>query len=216
VVSLAGLACATILVTIGIAAPANAQVPVQAPVSGTISRTSAGGLQVGGFDKQVAAANGYTVVTLPDGSQTSVRAADAAAVQSGKQLPTGAIYRPAAKPGTVSPNDFDDQPGSCGDSFVYLFATGGAQAILGTGFIVNADWPSVWYINWRVNIHDNGGDSTQSGYSYSGGHAFSAPQRILHLTVGPASATVPWYSFVILNDGTLCYSLQPTAYEDIV
>ena len=171
------------------------------------------GMSVQGFDAEVASSNGYEIVELPGGALTSVPKDDAAAVRAGTKAPSGAVYQPRGTgPGL---RDFDSEPGECGDAYVYLWAQGGGQATMGTGFIVRPDWPVVQYINWRVRINDRGGESTQSGYSYSGGHAFRAPERWLSLTRGPARATVPWYSIVVLRNGTICYSLEPSAPEDI-
>jgi hypothetical protein len=174
-----------------------------------------GGMQAAGFDEAVALANGYKIVTLPDGSRTSVRKDQAAAVEAGIAEPTGAVVLPSAT-GEVSRDLFDAEDGECGTAYVYLYAMGGAQAELGTGFIVRPDWPGVLYINWRVDITDNGGSSTQAGYSAARGtHTFRAAPRILGLTRGRATATVPWYSIVVLLDGTVCYSLEPSTEENI-
>ncbi|MFV2020535.1 hypothetical protein [Micromonospora sp. LOL_023] len=199
-----------LLVAGTVAAPgalANAAVP------GDTSVSTAKGLVVGGFDVKVAASNGYEVVTLPDGSRTSVRHDLAESVRAGRVAPTGAVLPPV---GTVGTQGYDAEDGNCGLSWVRLLAMGGGNADLGTGFTVRLDWPGIWDINWRVNITDAGGSSQQTGYDAPvGTSVWSAPARILSLTPSLATAGVPYYSYVILTDGTICFSLGPSTTEQI-
>ncbi|BCJ66146.1 hypothetical protein [Polymorphospora rubra] len=176
------------------------------------SATTSKGLEVAGFDAEVAAKNGYAIVTLPDGSRTSVRKELAESVSKGVTAPTGAILPPDGDYGTLG---YDAEDGTCGLSWVRLLAMGSGNADLGTGFTVRLDWPGIWDINWRVNITDAGGSSQQTGYGAPSGTWTWSSTRILHLTPSLATAGIPFYSYVLLQDGTICYSLGPSTTEYI-
>jgi hypothetical protein len=175
------------------------------PIPGHVQQEQRG-LYPMGFNLEVAHLNGFEVVTLPDGAQTSVPREQAAAVRVGLARPTG----PVVKPQEVRTLAQDYKYGECGYSFVSMTALGGSKASMDTGAHVRADWHSIWDVNWRVNIADAGGNSQQTGYTDNGGHDFAPAARTLSLTRGAASAGVPYYSYVILTDGTLCYSYSPS------
>jgi hypothetical protein len=197
-------AAAAILVQVMMGTPASAK-PIE-KYQGD-DRT---GLRVGKFDSEVAKLNGYQIVTLPDGSLDSVPKGQAAAAAAGALKPTGAVIPPAGSMTTMAQSY---KYGECGYSFVFLTSRGGGAATLGTGAHVRLDWNQIWDVNWRVNITDNGGSSQQTGYSDNGGWDFFPPNRILHLTPGYATAGVPFYAYVILTDGTVCYSYSPVVTE---
>jgi hypothetical protein len=178
--------------------------PVEAtPVTGQ------DGLRAVGFDESVATANGYVIVTRPDGFLDSVPEDQAEAARSGLVKPEGALVPTAGHEFTTAAQDY--KYGNCGWSMVSMSALGGARATMDTGAHVRPDWDGIWDVNWRVNISDNGGSSQQTGYSAPRGtHDFNPAARTLNLTRGPAIAGVPYYSYVLLEDGTVCFSLAPS------
>ncbi len=185
--------------------PLSADATPPSPAPGDL----ANGLRAVGFDRAVAEANGYEIITRPDGYQDSVPEAQADAARAGLVKPSGALV--ATGSGEVSTNASNYKYGNCGWSMVSMSALGNSRVTMDTGAHVRSDWSGIWDVNWRVVITDNGGTSTQGGYSAArGSHNFDPPARTLTLTRGPAAAGVPAYSYVLLLDGTLCVSFAPS------
>ena len=190
------VALLTLLMTSALGAPSTASAaepdPVVEPVSMTIT----------GFDAAVAAEHGYRIVQLPDGRQASVPVAQSRAVELG----------------TVLPNGQDTKYGSCGYSYVELYALGGAAAHFLTGFHVTH---AALSYHWVVHVHDNGGNS----YPHWGGGFLPAKHDWVvnsgkfltyHLTRGPAYAQVDSeWSYALLDTGGICSSAGPIARETI-
>jgi hypothetical protein len=197
--------------------------PTPVPSAGAESGRT--GLALAGFDEEVARANGYEIVTLPDGSLASVPAAMAEAAETGEYVPTSGVLRAEEEP--QEPGDFSTQGweygeayGDCGYSYVAFWAVGNSYAQIQTGFVItDTSAGNVWQVNWNVNIHDNGGSTTQhweEGDGIDWGQGWTSSLRLLGLTRGYADATVEWFSsYVITNRGWICWSMGPVAVTNV-
>jgi hypothetical protein len=147
--------------------------------------------EITGYDRTVAANNGYEIRVGADGNEYSVV----------KGAPRDAL-----------PADF--ARGNCGVSFVYEVGTGNRCVNLRTGFTDLAR-PAVSY-SWLVHLHDRGGSSTQR---WSGGLFFRTSwqgiRNICGLTAGPAWSQVDSVSNAVLVTGAICHSLAPTSSATI-
>ncbi|WP_432990559.1 hypothetical protein [Dactylosporangium sp. CA-233914] len=189
---------------------------VAAPAEASAAGESSPGMRLVKFDAAVAEANGYKVVTLPDGARASVPAALAEAAQRGDYVPTTGVIRPT---GIASTSGYGEVGGNCGMSWLGLDARGGSRATLTTGMQMNPDAGGPWDVIWRVNITDNGGSSSQS-YSEDDGFygylSWTAFARDLGLTRGTAIANVSsWLSYAITTHGWVCWSNGPVASANI-
>jgi hypothetical protein len=180
------------------------------------------GLALAGFDAAVAKANGYEIVTLPDGSTASVQADRTAAARAGTYRPTTGVLRASGEPGGgVSAQmayEWSEVPGDCGASKIHFWSIGSSMAYLRTGFYLIPSAGSPWDIHWTVNISDGGGQSTQYWNEYQGnnyGSGWDAGLRMLSLTRGTAIGVVNQFSFVITTRGWICYSYGPIVYTVI-
>lgn len=143
----------------------------------------------GGFNAEVAAANGFEVVTNPDGTQSS----NPVTSEAKKQIDS-----------SIGP--FGTVPGSCGTSTVSAVKLAGDTVAYHTGYSV--PFP-VYERSWRVNIqsitgwnaHPSWGGPTAANW-YTEGTAW---------IVGPGVAVVPVTAFVTASNGRTCYSGGPTA-----
>ncbi|SBT66661.1 hypothetical protein GA0070622_3687 [Micromonospora sediminicola] len=188
-----------------------------AAAPGAVAKTDRLGMGLVGFDAKVAEAHGYRVVTLPDGSQSSVPADKATAATEGRYVPEHGVLKPGS---SMSTNSYGAATGECGSSWVGLDPRGGGRATLTTGMTLVQASGGPWDIHWHVDISDNGGHSTQNYDEYDGyysglGLSWAASARTLNLTRGWANATVTWGSFTITEAGWLCYSYSPTTSTTI-
>lgn len=150
------------------------------------------GMTVVGFDRAVAEANGYEIVTLPDGTQASVKKGEMTAAGS------TTLY------------------GNCGHSYVELYnGSGVGQADFRTGFYTSI--PAISY-RWWVVVRDNNGTSNRN---YGGGLSWqsnwtSGWQTLWLYPGGNAWATVmPEDSWALTTAGTICVSAGPGTVEYI-
>jgi hypothetical protein len=155
-------------------------------------------MTVASFDRAIAEANGYAIVTLPSGTVASVPKALATKAAAGDP----SVLATTLGESTVG--------GNCGYSYIEFYARGGATADLRTGFGVIRGAISYW---WRVDIIDTAGVSQQR---WSGSLANRTTWvsdngnfRRLYLTRGYAWAGVNTGSYAILNNGAVCYSGGP-------
>lgn len=139
---------------------------------------------VTGFDAAVAKAHGYHIVTV-NGVEASV------------------------KDGTTTPTPYDYLKGNCGDS--WLFMDGGTLEFTYTTGFQNLALPADWF-GWEVVIVGPNGynpDWTWGGPMF--GTGWSTGNVQVH--VGSAGwydgLVVPGGSWVILIDGSVCYSEGP-------
>lgn len=164
--------------------PASAAPVSDAPTNATGGTLVETRMVVKGFDAAVAKAHGYHIVTV-NGVEASV------------------------KDGATTPAPDDYLRGNCGDSWLFM-DSGTYQFIYTTGF-QNLVLPADWF-GWEVVIVGPNGynpDWTWGGPMF--GTAWSTGNVTVH--VGTAGwyngLVVPGGSWVILIDGSVCYSEGP-------
>lgn len=147
------------------------------------------GMTVVRFDREVAEANGYEIVTRPDGTQASV------------------------KKGELTTQGQSTLFGDCGSSFVELYKGGsGGAADFRTGFIT---YQVAIGFRWWVIVRDNNGTSNQN----DAGNPFSRSwdsgwKRLWLYPGGNAWATViPDDSWALQSNGAICVSAGPGTVE---
>ena len=162
-------------------------------------------MTVTGFDREVAQANGYQVITLPSGREASVKIDIARRIRAGESLIVDGqqtLY------------------GNCGYSYVELYAIGGEKANFRTGFGIASNLPAAIRYQWVVRITDNGGSSSPS---WSGNLAYrhtwvtnSGNFLVYKLTRGTAWARVDSdWSYAVLSNGAICSSAGPATSTNI-
>jgi hypothetical protein len=170
-------------------ASTTATAPDQPEHTGAVKRITKG-MTVVGFDREVAEANGYEIITRPDGTQASV------------------------KKGELTTQGSSTVVGSCGISFVELFdapGTGG-KADFRTGFTT---YEVAIGFRWWVIVRDANGTSNRN---YAG-DPFSRSWQTGFETLwlypgGNAWATViPDDSWALLANGSICVSGGPGTVE---
>lgn len=165
---------------------------------------------ISGYDADVAAANGFRIVTNPDGTQKSIAVTDAAAAlltqadnlrsaaNASRQATAGSKV---ATPAIVS---------NCGDSWVSGVKQAHDTVGFHTGFLV---FLAATHYSWTVNAvglvtlnfwHTSGAGPASGTKSFEGG---------IPWVIGPGVGGVPYHAgaaSVTLKDGTVCYSVGPT------
>ncbi|WP_431837972.1 hypothetical protein [Cellulomonas sp. Y8] len=157
---------------------------------------------VGGFDADVARANGYKIVTDANGEKRSVPVT-AAAKAADAQL----LAKQQAE-GTVSPLA-TVVTGDCGSSRIVIAdGAGFRDAGISTSFTVNR--PAVGY-SWFVDIT---GNSTSTRRTFTGGLLSRTTWQHTFAHTVPAAGTyiasVARTSNAVLNNGTICFSGGPS------
>src|SRR5262245_57190725 len=96
-----GTFASALLCTLGMVSACNSEPPRRQSPAGTKTAALSGdpetleiGMNLVGFDEKVARANGYEIVTLPDGAQASVPADLADAARSGAYRPEVGVLAP--------------------------------------------------------------------------------------------------------------------------
>lgn len=160
------------------------------------SETITSPMTIAGYDADVAKANGYKIVTLPDGTQESVPVTAAAK---------------KAEQDIITP--FTTVPGDCGTSSVVILDDGNAGAAVSTGFHLVRG--AISY-GWTVNVTGPGGGYTKNFGGvlantprWTGSFRWSVPVR------GTYIAAVTKASWALLNNGTVCTSGGPIDSEYI-
>ena len=183
---------------------------------------SSGAMSLRGFDPEIARANGFEIVTLPDGATASVPKDLAAAAASGEYRPTVGVLPPqggAETDGGIKSFGYASGTGDCGTSWVDISPIGNHKATLSSGMDLVSAAGSVKGVTWHINIDDTGGHSQQSYGTSNGvnyGVSWVAYSRILGLSPGWVNATIVWYtSWVATSNGWLCYSVGPSAVDTI-
>jgi hypothetical protein len=151
-------------------------------------------MHIVGFVPSVAAAHGYRVITLSNGTQAAVPA-------------IGAI-RSGADPSQVEPEN--TVSADCGSSWITLSGAH-LQYIVTTGFTVNR--AAVDY-TWHVNVVGPG--SYSNTIPFGGGlwwrHSWSSGNRAVPVDdSGWYDAAVVQPSYAILDNGGMCQSLDPSS-----
>ncbi|MDG4832021.1 hypothetical protein O7627_22320 [Solwaraspora sp. WMMD1047] len=177
------------LVAVGLAAPASAG---EGPARVSVFESA---MNVVGYDRAVAKANGYEIRTDENGREYSV--------------PKGSApdYRPAEA--VVQ----DERVGNCGRSFVYLYGLGNHQAEIHTGWRLNSGMSGAVQQTWSVSVLDDYGVSIKrfdrlhaSEHSWQAWHTFTAG--------GPTWVTAEVIvGTVVLWNGTICFALGPIAHK---
>lgn len=140
-------------------------------------------MQVIGFDRAIAAENGFEIRTNSAGQEYSVPVgSDASAT------PNNTVY------------------GDCGSSYVQITPVGNHKALIQTGFSV---YTGAVDFDWIVHVIDNYGVSNKT---WGGPLAFRSSwvgtNNFTSGGTGYASAEVT-YGVAFLWDGTICFSLGP-------
>jgi hypothetical protein len=148
-------------------------------------------MTVVGFDREVAEANGYEIVTRPDGTEASV------------------------KKGELTTQGSNTVVGSCGLSYVELIDVRGVRgkAEFRTGFTIFGK-AAIGFRWWAV-IRDTNGTSNRNyaGNPLSATWTSGVEDVWLH-PGGNAWATVlPDDSWALLSDGSICVSGAPGTVE---
>lgn len=163
-------------------------------------RTTRDSMTITGFDRSVAKANGYEIITLPDGREASVKKSDARAAEAGD-------VRPMAE---------ETLFGECGYSFVEIYGLGFGRVEYRTGFGVSPV-PAVDF-RWEYDVAWNSG-----GEVFSDGYPFAQPRStwntgLQYLTAPVGEEIGIWVSpipsrpaYAVLENGGLCESLNPSA-----
>ena len=162
------------------------------------------GMEVIGFNRAVAEAHGYEIVTLPDGRQASVPKAEA---EHARAAGTMAGLQPDAQ---------DTKFGTCGYSYVELDdGGGGGVAYLRTGFHVNFD--AISYA-WWVQITDNNGRSHQnwgSALTFQTDWTSGILKLGLYAGGDAKAEVIPDNSWALLVTGSICVSGGPEVTQFI-
>ncbi|MEV7694008.1 hypothetical protein AB0N73_11845 [Microbacterium sp. NPDC089189] len=156
-----------------------------------------------GYDEAVAKANGFQVITNPDGSQSSIAVTDEATAQ----LQQAAVLRAQAQ---LAAPAADPVPGNCGSSWASGSKIANDTVAFSTGFLV---FLAAYEHDWRVNAT---GFVTGNHWNTGGAGPASGTKSwtgAIPGVIGPGFGGVPAYSAsasVILVDGAVCYSVGPT------
>jgi hypothetical protein len=175
--------------------------PAPSPAATPDTTTTYQPMVVHGYDAQVAAENGYKIVTNADGTQDSVpvTAAAAAQQQQADQLRANAQ---AESQSTATPAVLTE----CGYDWVSGSKIANNTVAFNTGFLV---YLAGTHYTWTVNAV---GFITANHWTSSGGGPASGTKNwngAIPNVIGPGIGGVPGGSAsaaVILVDGTVCYS----------
>jgi hypothetical protein len=190
--------------TLGFAAPANAAAITTPPPTQTISNVAP--MVPDGFRADVAAADGYRIVTNADGSQSSVPVTANAIAQQATADAARARNAAMASPGRVSPDN--EVSGDYGSSWISAVKKANNTVAYSTGYVVfgyveSSQWEpeAAGFISGNsVLLHPKANSGTWS------------TEGILTNVVGPGFAYVnPISSFAVLASGQVCASGAPTA-----
>jgi hypothetical protein len=149
-------------------------------------------MRVIGYDRDVAAKNGYEIRIDASGAEYSAK--------------VGSPEQPA-----------DERVGDCGWSWVYFTAvdTRTHFTSIYTGWRLLEGLPGAWDFNWNVHVTDLYGVSDKHwGNPIPSYHNWAAANAFQSGGPGPANATVT-VGLVFLTNGTICFAYGPTAHADL-
>ncbi|WP_370947041.1 hypothetical protein AB5J62_05665 [Amycolatopsis sp. cg5] len=158
------------------------------------------GMYVAGFNEEVAKANGYKIVTYPNGDRQSVPA------DPDSKLPKSPILSHTANTDAAPANsDYDRVQGNCGSSWIAVRQTGPSNVQVGSGFSVYTGTVSH---SWTVALSDANGTSHQSGpsrptngtWAWTWSNLYQRSYTFDHVSSGVAQ----------LVDGVVCYAGRPS------
>lgn len=198
---LAGLAALAAGAAPASAAPGFGSPTVAPPTIGQEAATTykQRGMDVVGFDAEVAAANGYKIVTYADGSQQSVPVDPADKTKEGS---------PIVSPGVMPQVVQETVHGNCGYSFIEGNQVGAHKIWLRSGFGLSKGPPAVSY-RWTIELQD------KYGFSYQGSRGSLALRETWSKTwdnlnqYGWSSHDVLRSSYALRANGSICTSGGP-------
>lgn len=143
------------------------------------------------FDEEVAAANGYEIIELADGTRASVP-----------------VDRLSTNLDDLGVENYNTVAGNCGTSTVYMHDDGTGRAYVGTGFRLTRG--AISY-SWSVTVAGIQGTYTKkfgggllNRKEWTGSFTWTVPGS------GWYTSTVSPSSSVTLNNGSVCSSGSPT------
>lgn len=151
-------------------------------------------LRVAGFDKEVAEANGFKIITKPDGTQASIPVTEAARVE-----------KEAARPGMILMG-YTETTDSCGRSYLSAERGSGDTLSLRTGYwvklkVASREWGVTGFTTWGKWF----GVTWQSA---STGQGWEGISRQFGINAG-GQARINQFSNVKLVDGSICFAATP-------
>jgi hypothetical protein len=168
------------------------------------------GMNAVGFDEAVAAANGFEIQTLPDGSQVSVPVTPEAVAlleSAGVEPLVIAPEGTSAGAGEVTPLGSASVTGNCGRSSISLYQSTNSKVRMTTSYSVRLPVTTRW---WSIALFGVGGFPI---FPFNGGAgpASWGTAALLPYQHGGAGGfgNVTPGSYVILTDGAICYSGSP-------
>jgi hypothetical protein len=142
-------------------------------------------MQAIGFDRDVAAANGFEIRVNNQGHEYSV---------------------PVGSDASATPSN--TVTGNCGSSYVQITPVGNRKALIQTGFTV---YTGAVDFDWVVHVIDNYGVSNKTwGSPLAFRSSWVGTNNFTSSGTGYASAEVT-YGVAFLWDGTICFALGPFA-----
>jgi hypothetical protein len=189
-----------------LAAPqaAFADAPTGVPEAAAVSSMP---MTVGGYDADIAEANGYQIVTNPDGSQSSVPITeDAKAQQAAAEAAKAEYYQDQNTNDGMAPLGVVD--GNCGSSWINATKQANDTVAYQTGYVV---WGAVVDSQWDVVATGFISGSSVRLYPIPNSGTW-ATEGALYNVIGPGIANVTIAtSFAVLASGQVCYSGGPSA-----
>lgn len=172
------------------------------------SANSESGMYVAGFDKAVAKAHGYKIVTLANGDQQSVP------ISAKSGLPKGPVLHKATKSKrakAAANTDYAAVYGNCGQSWIRTTQVGTNKVSVASGYRYLPE--PAYYWSWEISLTDQNGTSRQR---YSGATSGTSASRVW------SNLNQYGYSYdrvakggATLNSGTICFSGNPDVRIDL-
>lgn len=169
------------------------------PPAPTVISSEVSGMNVTGFDRAVAKAHGYKIVTLPNGDQQSVP------VDPKSKLRSGPVLHKATTRMHTNNSEYDEVYGNCGQSWIRTTAVGDNKVSVASGYRY-LPFPA-FYWSWHITLTDPNGTSSQSYSHVTSGTSASRVWSNLNQRswsydrVSKGGAT--------LDSGTICTSGHP-------
>lgn len=207
VLSLLAVVTSSVL-SLALGALGGSSAAVAAPAPEPAQETQVG-MYVVGFDAAVAKANGYQIVTYPNGDQQSVP------IDPQSTQPKSPILHPQSSESTAQPSqqarpavantDYNEVWGNCGRAWIRVTQTGTNQVAVASGFSNTPATAFFW--SWDVSLSDQNGTSHQT---YSGAIFDDKASRVwTNLTQYGYTYDYVYAGGATLIDGTICLAGQP-------
>lgn len=183
-----------IAITPGLAGPAHA---AEGPANPSVSVEIRTAMESVGFDEEIAAANGFQIVTDANGVQSSIPVTNEA-----KQL----VARYTEREGQVGALRAVSY-GPCGYSTINLVTMGFDYLTIGTSFSVNLPVQTRW---WGVVGFSGSGTFNVSFNGGASGPFWTGASNVRRAGGGWGQVAVG--SYVIKVDGNICWSGSPSEF----